>query len=144
MAARLRTLWSKDWERILVRDKQVAAKLDQAAAIVEQGMKSRCPVSKDGSHGRPSGYLRNSIEREWKLSGFKPYVFVGPTAKTPDGKPYAMFVEYPTRPHVIESHGPWPLRDKYGNVFGRVVHHPGTEAQPFMRPAIDDLRGRRL
>jgi hypothetical protein len=26
-------------------------------------------------------------------------------------------------------------------VFGRVVHHPGTQAQPYLRPALDAIRG---
>jgi HK97 gp10 family phage protein len=50
---------------------------------------------------------------------------------------YWAAVEYGSRPHVIESHGPWPLRNhETGEVFGRVVNHPGTRAQPFMRPAM--------
>lgn len=45
--------------------------------------------------------------------------------------------EYGSRPHLIVSHGTWPLRNRTtGDVFGRVVHHPGTPAQPFMRPAL--------
>lgn len=49
--------------------------------------------------------------------------------------------EYGSRPHLIVSHGSWPLRDRAtGQVFGRVVHHPGTPAQPFMRPAVFQTR----
>jgi len=45
--------------------------------------------------------------------------------------------EYGSDPHVIESRGKWPLRNKEtGQVFGRVVNHPGTPEQPFMRPAL--------
>jgi hypothetical protein len=52
--------------------------------------------------------------------------------------------EYGSRPHLIVSHGPWPLRNREtGQVFGRVVHHPGTPAQPFMRPAVYMQRGLR-
>ena len=46
------------------------------------------------------------------------------------------WVEYGTPPHEIVSHGSWPLRNREtGDVFGPVVWHPGTPAQPFMRPA---------
>lgn len=46
-------------------------------------------------------------------------------------------VEYGTHPHMIRSRGPWPLRNREtGEVFGRVVNHPGTPAQPYMRPAL--------
>ena len=48
---------------------------------------------------------------------------------------YWSYVEYGTRPHIIRSHGDYPLRNREtGEVFGRVVRHPGTQAQPFIRP----------
>jgi hypothetical protein len=75
--------------------------------------------------------------------------------------PYARFVEYPTRPHIIrpkEGHGfagplqrgqsrraitdigthRVALRWYVGNrpVFARKVRHPGTPGFPFMRPAL--------
>jgi hypothetical protein len=44
--------------------------------------------------------------------------------------------EYGSAPHIIRSHGPWSLRSDDDEYFGPVVHHPGTPAQPFMRPAL--------
>jgi hypothetical protein len=44
--------------------------------------------------------------------------------------------EYGSAPHIIRAHGPWSLRSDEGEYFGPIVHHPGTPAQPFMRPAI--------
>lgn len=53
------------------------------------------------------------------------------------GTKYWASVEYGSAPHIIESHGDYPLRNREtGQVFGRVVHHPGTPAQPFMRVAL--------
>lgn len=50
--------------------------------------------------------------------------------------------EYGSAPHTIRSTGPWPLRNgETGETFGRVVHHPGTPAQPFIRPAVYKKRG---
>ena len=50
---------------------------------------------------------------------------------------YAIYVEEGTRPHIIRSKGDYPLRNrKTGQVFGPVVHHPGTHPQPFLRPAV--------
>lgn len=57
---------------------------------------------------------------------------------------YWASVEYGSGPHDIWSHGiwirperPWPLRNaETGEVFGLHVHHPGTPAQPFLRPAL--------
>jgi hypothetical protein len=57
--------------------------------------------------------------------------------------PYWASVEYGSDPHLIESHGPWSLRSDDNEYFGRVVHHPGTPEQPFMRPAIYRRRSMR-
>jgi hypothetical protein len=52
--------------------------------------------------------------------------------------------EYGSRPHLIVSHGKWPLRNREtGQVFGRVVNHPGTPQQSFMRVAVYMQRGLR-
>jgi hypothetical protein len=57
------------------------------------------------------------------------------------GSDHWHLVEYPTQPHVIRPRRPayalfWPgaLHPVY------IVHHPGTEAQPFMRPALYRIR----
>lgn len=44
--------------------------------------------------------------------------------------------EYGSPPHLIVSHGKWSLRSDDDEYFGRIVHHPGTPEQPFMRPAL--------
>ena len=49
---------------------------------------------------------------------------------------YAAVVELGGRPHEIRSHGAYPLRDGDGNTYGRVVQHPGTPAQPYLRPGV--------
>jgi hypothetical protein len=66
-------------------------------------------------------------------------VIVGPTA------PYGIFVNDGTPPHEIHSTGSWPLRNRAtGQVFGPVVHHPGTQAQPFITGAAEAVQGRRM
>lgn len=56
---------------------------------------------------------------------------------------YWAAVEFGSRPHTIRSTGPWSLHNaETGEYFGRVVHHPGTSARPFMRPAL--YRRRRM
>lgn len=120
----------------------VARDLERKGEIVTQGAKRRAPVSPAGSNGRPSGYLRSNIH--WKLGtdSLGIYVDIISPAATPDGAPYGLFVEVGTAPHVIRSHGPYPLRNRRtGQVFGPVVNHPGTAAQPYLRPALEDLRG---
>jgi hypothetical protein len=57
------------------------------------------------------------------------------------GTDHWRFVEYGARPHIILSHGPWPLRNrKTGQVFGPIVHHPGSPEQAFMRRALRQRR----
>lgn len=116
--------------------------LDQAAVIVAAGQKRRIPVSQDGSSGRPAGYARDRIHVERGRDGEGPYRDVGSDAETPEGYPYPIGLELGTRPHIIASHGNYPLRDAHGTVFGRVVHHPGNQPFPWCRAALADLAGR--
>jgi len=83
-----------------------------------------CPVD--------TGRLRNSIGilgqgRDEK--GF--YIKVGTKVE------YAAVVEFGSRPHVIRAKKAKVLANKKtGQVFGKEVNHPGTSAQPYMRPAL--------
>ena len=112
----------------------VGRDLREKAARVQQEAKRLCPVSPNGSNGNPSGHLRSSISADVGRDGEGLYADVGTDVD------YALPVELGTRPHIIESHGDYPLRDAHGNVFGKRVQHPGTEAQPYLRPALDVIR----
>lgn len=104
-------------------------------------MRRRAPVSPDGSHGRQPGYMRSKIRDEMGRDELGLHVDIGTDATTPDGHPYPLDVELGARPHVIASHGDYPLRNRHtGQVFGKVVHHPGNDPQPFIRPSLDVLR----
>lgn len=116
--------------------------LDRASVIVAAGQKRRIPVSEDGSNGRPAGYARDRIHVERGRDAEGPYRDVGSDAETPEGYPYPIGLELGVRPHVIESHGAYPLRDAHGNVFGRIVNHPGNPPFPWCRVALLDLAGR--
>ena len=77
-----------------------------------------------------TGELRDSLGVE--VQGDR--VIVGPKAA------HAPFVEFDTKPHVIEPKKPGGvLAFKVGGttVFAKRVNHPGTTAQPFVRPAYD-------
>lgn len=80
-----------------------------------------------------SGNLRRSIHAFHLSDGG---VIIGPTVK------YAKWVNNGTHPHVIRSHGPWPLRNRVsGQVFGRVVHHPGTRGSHFIERTAASFEG---
>lgn len=112
------------------------------AEVVTQGAKRRAPVSPDGSNGRPSGYGRSQIGWYVGEDADGIYFDVQSPATTTTGYPYMYGVEVGTVAHKITSHGPYPLRNrKTGQVFGHSVNHPGTDPQPYLRPALDDIRG---
>lgn len=60
---------------------------------------------------------------------------------------YAPYVEYGTRPHIINVVNKRVLANvNTGDIFGPTVHHPGTAANPFIEriiaaatPEIDEL-----
>lgn len=115
----------------IARSDGVRRDLEYRAQAGTQEAKRLCPVSPDGSGQNPSGHLRSSIGRRTGEDGTSIYVEWGTSVD------YWPYVEYSTRPHIIRSHGDYPLRDKHGRVFGQEVHHPGTEAQPFLVPSLD-------
>lgn len=127
--------------------------LDRAARIVEDGQLRRIPVSRDGSHGRVPGYARSKIHIERGVDPDGPYrdIGTGDRALSPDGANYPLILELGSRPHEIRAgeprpgKRPYPLRNrKTGQVFGRVVQHPGTQPYPWLRASLEDLAGQTL
>jgi hypothetical protein len=128
-----------DWQEQLFG--MATGPLDTAATIVAAGQKRRIPVSEDGSYGRPAGYARDRIHVERGRDAEGPYRDVGSDATTPAGYPYPLGLEVGVRPHTIVSHGDYPLRDKHGHIFGRIVDHPGNKPFPWCRAALADIAG---
>lgn len=123
------------------RDGPVARMLEHQGERVVQEQKRLAPVSPVGESDHPSGQLRSSLGWHLDIDDGDLIAVCGVEDGNPAEK-YALDVEFGTRPHEIRSHGDYPLRNRKGQVFGQVVQHPGTEAQPFLRPSIDILRGR--
>lgn len=55
---------------------------------------------------------------------------------------HGLFIEYGTRPHTITPNDAEVLQFTVGGttVYTDIVEHPGTEASPFLRPALDRAR----
>ncbi len=51
--------------------------------------------------------------------------------------PYAKFVHFGTKPHMIKVKKAKALANKNGKVFGKKVNHPGTKANPYLKNALD-------
>lgn len=143
MATGGRITWNdREFNRLLNSESgPVARYLGRVGEVGTQGAKRRAPVSPDGSNGRPSGYMRSKIGWTVDKDDQGLYVDIQSPAETPEGFPYGLGVEVGTAAHTIRSKGPYPLRDKHGKVFGKEVQHPGTDPQPYLRPAMDDIRG---
>jgi hypothetical protein len=127
----------------------VAWALSQLADELVMAMKAECPVAphdtpptRRNPAGRRSGTLRSSIQK-FRLD---PTTYlVGPTDTTSDGQFLGQLINEGTRPHIIESHGPWSLHNPItGQYFGRVVHHPGTRPNRFIERAVATLDGRTI
>lgn len=90
-----------------------------------------------GAKRRSKGRIAKGVQaRAPKVDAQGPHIDIETAAEDERGAPIGLFTEVGTQPHVIESHGDYPLRSQDGRVFGRKVNHPGTEAQPHLRPAL--------
>jgi hypothetical protein len=81
-----------------------------------------------GLVGKDSGRLMRSITTSSELR--MPYWWFRVTADTP----YALAHHRGTRPHLIT--GDLKFTDHGKTVHARVVHHPGTRGNPFLRDAL--------
>ena len=80
------------------------------------------------------GLLRQKINLSPQTPGFTSYTLSANVE-------YAEAVEFGTSPHVIRIISKKVLADvKAGKIFGTRVQHPGTEAQPYFRPALDQVK----
>lgn len=99
--------------------------LIESANHILAEMESRVPVL--------TGKLRGSLGIRVNSHS----VTIGPNETI---APYAGYVEFGTQPHIIRPKTPGGvLAFKIGNrqVFAKVVHHPGTKPQPYVRPAFE-------
>ena len=83
---------------------------------------------------RDTGELADSLEKDFVEGDLEGYVKVGTSHWAPN--------EFGSRAHTIR------IKDKKvlagdGAVYGKEVQHPGTPAQPFMRPALFQRRALR-
>jgi len=117
------------WQLALARESHPARQ--RAMDTAEDAAKRLCPVD--------TGALRETITGEADRESMSGRLSAG------DGVvDYAAVVELGGRPHKITSHGNYPLRNsRTGEVFGRSVDHPGTPAQPYLRPGVAAIGGHR-
>ncbi len=83
-----------------------------------------------------TGLLKKRINLLPAVPGYTSYTLTA-------GVNYAEAVEFGTDPHVIRPVKKKALAFKMEgkDVVVKKVMHPGTEAQPYMRPALDQVKG---
>lgn len=137
-----RLQWNeREYEQLFYgRNGPVGRDLNRRGEIGTQAAKRLCPTSPRGSDGRGPGYTRSNIGHELGRDERGLYVDVKSTARTREGIPISLLLEFGTDAHTITSHGDYPLRNRQtGQVFGKTVQHPGTSPQPHMRPALVEM-----
>lgn len=120
---------------------QLRSWLETKTDSLTQAAITNCPVGSPDPLGRPREFpvrLKDSITGQVVGSGLDIRGRV--TAATP----YAKTVHDGSRPHQIRPRGTgYPLRfywDKVGGVFRAMsVNHPGTQPQPFLREAAQQV-----
>ena len=125
-------------------DATMAQAVELSLDIVAADARTRAPISPgsaaDGEFMGPvnTGYLRRSIGAGDVTGSFSDGGLEGVVSAS---APYALHVEYGTKPHEIRPKNKRALRwasagGKNGWAFAKVVKHPGTAPKPFLRPAL--------
>jgi HK97 gp10 family phage protein len=101
--------------------------VQKSALQIESNAKRLAPVSNRAGGGNLRSYINHKITE----GGF--------SAEVTSHADYSAYVEYDTRAHIIWAKKAKALHFKKGgaDVFAKWVWHPGTKAQPFMRPAFE-------
>jgi hypothetical protein len=109
-------------------DGPVMKELRKLGKTVERGAKRR-------SKGRVSAGVR---AHEPVDAADGPYVDIETGAVDEHGAPIGLFTEVGTKPHIIEARDKQALSWPGAAHPVKRVHHPGTEAQPHLRPALHE------
>ena len=98
--------------------------IEKTAFKIEGDAKRKAPVNKQSGGGN----LRQSISS--RMTG-KASAEIVSKAK------YSAYVDQGTRPHIISVVNKKVLANRRtGQIFGRMVRHPGTRAQPYFSDAV--------
>jgi HK97 gp10 family phage protein len=100
----------------------------KSSFLIQAEAMKEAPVNKQANGGN----LRQSISAN-TLGIAKAAVVVGAS--------YGLVVHEGSRPHEIRIKTKKVLADRRsGRIFGKVVKHPGTKANPFLQRAVDNKR----
>jgi HK97 gp10 family phage protein len=104
---------------------EISKAIQKTALTIQSNAIKEAPVNKQTGGGNLRQNIRTSL-----ISGTR--------AEVVSKAPYSGYVEMGTAPHIIEAVNKRVLANKRtGQFFGKLVHHPGTRANPFMKRAIE-------
>jgi len=94
--------------------------------------------------GKAVSILDGAVGYETKLGKTIKYKIEGNTVRIFSNSPYALPVEFGTKPHIIRPKKAKSLhwKDEYTGEdrFAQMVKHPGSRAIPYLRPAVHLLK----
>ena len=109
---------------------EISRAVQKSALTVQSQAIKEAPVNKSGGGGN----LRQNIKTELRSKT---------RAEIISKAPYSIFVEGGTAPHEINIRNKKVLANKRtGEFFGTHVHHPGTQANPYMKRALEKSRAK--
>lgn len=122
-------------------ERELARLLDSPDGEVVQDLRASAKRVERGAKRRSKGRISAGVEaHEPKRDAQGWYADVETAAESEDGAPIGLFTEVGTRPHVIEAKNAQALFWDGARHPVKRVNHPGTEAQPHLRPALyEDL-----
>lgn len=104
--------------------REISKTIERSIAAVESAAKREAPVNKQTG----GGTLRQKIRSKMTSSISGEIVAEAP---------YSVYVHEGTKPHIIVPVRKQALANvRTGQFFGKIVHHPGTRANPFMERAV--------
>ena len=107
---------------------EINTAINKTIIKLESNIKKEAPVNKQ----KGGGNLRQSVKGS--MTGIA-------SGMVEVWANYGSAVETGTKPHIIRAINKKVLANKrLGQIFGKVVHHPGTKANPFFTRGIDNSR----
>ncbi len=107
-----------------IATREFGTAIEKTAFKIEGDAKRNAPVNKQSG----GGTLRQSISS--KMTG-KASAVIQSKAK------YSAYVDQGTKPHIIRVKNARVLANRRtGQIFGKVVWHPGTRAQPYFSQSV--------
>jgi len=104
---------------------EISKAVQKSALTIQSNAIKEAPVNKQTGGGNLRQNIRTSLVSKLR-------------AEIISKAPYSGYVEYGTAPHIITPVNKKALANKRtGKFFGKVVHHPGTKANPYMHRALE-------